>query len=108
MKEAIDLFTVSSGLKLTAKDCKYCFGMSKMTIANEEFEHEKYSKMMFVEFLEMIGRVAVLEYQDTDLANEPLDRKIEYILDAILATIDLERQEFKEYDRDESENDDDY
>lgn len=108
MKEAVELFTVSCGLKLSAKDCKYCFGMSKMTIANEEFDHEKYSKMMFVEFLEMIGRVAVAEYQNSDLANEALATKIEYIVDAILWTIDEERCAYVEHVRDESESDEDY
>lgn len=89
MQEAIELFTGRSGLKIKIKECKYCFGMSKMTITNEEFEHEKYTKMVFVEFLEMIGRVAVTEYHGSDIVNETLAKKIEYILDAILLTIDL-------------------
>ena len=91
--DACDLFAHDSGLKISEKQCKYCFGMSKMTVVNEEWEAEKYDVLAFVEFLEMIGRVADMTFSDTDIAHEPLARRIEYVLDAILPLADVERHD---------------
>jgi hypothetical protein len=79
-----------------------------MTIVNEEWDHEKYFQIVFVEFLEMIGRVAELAFHDTDIDTEPLPRKIEYVLDALFQIIDFERQEPVIEELDETESDHEY
>jgi len=40
--------------------------MSKMTLANENEDSQKYLKMIFVEFLEMICRVADVKYKSSN------------------------------------------
>ena len=60
--------------------------MSKMTVAeeNNDKDYDKYSKLKFVEFLEMIGRVAHMKFKNSGEASAlPLDRKIEALLDEI-------------------------
>lgn len=82
--------------------------MSKMTVVNEEWEADKYNTMAFVEFLEMVGRVAVATFSDTDIAQEPLTKRIEYVLDAILPLVDVERQDPMIEEVDETESDQEY
>ncbi len=108
MVEACDLFATAAALKITDRQCRYCYGMSKMTIVNEEWDHEKYNSMAFVEFLEMVGRVAEAAFSETDIAHEPLARRIEYVLDAVLPLVDVERQEPVIEEVDESESDHEY
>jgi hypothetical protein len=103
--DACDLFARDSALKISDKQCKYCFGMSKMTVVNEEWEAEKYNVLAFVEFLEMIGRVADITFHHTDIAHEPLARRIEYVLDAILPLVDVERHDPVIEEVDETESD---
>ena len=58
-EKAIKLFTDGTDVGLTAKEAVYCLGMSKMTVVLEnEGESKKYKTLAFVEFLEMIARVA--------------------------------------------------
>ena len=40
---------------------------------------------MFVEFLEMIGRVADIKFKDSEQENLQLHYKIEYVLDEIFS-----------------------
>lgn len=58
MNEAIELFTKKSDCGLNEKEAIYCYGMSKMTVTNENDDSSKYSLLQFVEFLEMICRAA--------------------------------------------------
>ena len=69
------------------KDIVTCYGMSKMTVANElEFKGvNPYLKMQFVEFLEFIGRVADLKYQHEE--DIPLYQKIEKLLGPMLSLV---------------------
>jgi hypothetical protein len=62
LDNAIDLFTIQSECQISYKDCVYCFGMSKMTVTNENEESKTYYRLLFVEFLEMVGRIAHLKY----------------------------------------------
>lgn len=62
VENAIELFTVTSDCQLSQKDALFCLGMSKMTNAFENEEHKNYTKLLFVEFLEMIGRAANIKY----------------------------------------------
>ena len=38
-----------------------------MTIIHEEYEEDRYNNLFFVEFLEMIGRIAVVKYEGTEI-----------------------------------------
>ena len=61
------------------------YGMSKMTVVDESDDGiVKYNKLYFVEFLEMIGRIADIKYRNTEVGNLPLNKKIEFVLDELL------------------------
>jgi hypothetical protein len=49
--------------------------------------------MVFVEFLEMIGRIADIKYRGTEVGNLPLNKKIEYVLDEVLQVVGAKRNE---------------
>ena len=68
MEHCYDLFMTRSDLQLTDKETKFCYGMSKMTVANENDELDKrYFRMEPVELLEMICRVADLKFRGSEL-----------------------------------------
>jgi hypothetical protein len=47
--------------------------MSKMTVARESEESTlKYKRLVFVEFLEMIGRAAEAKYRNSEFENDSL------------------------------------
>lgn len=87
--DAVNLFHSRSDCQISEKEVLYCFGMSKMTVPfeNEDTDAAKYDKLLFVEFLEMIGRVAEYKFRGTELENLGLDKKIEEILDNIFAVL---------------------
>jgi len=58
MEDAVEMFTRDTNLGLSQRQAIICYGMSKMTVANENDHGDKYQKMLFVEFLEMIARIA--------------------------------------------------
>ena len=43
MDEAIELFTKKSECGLNDKEAIYCYGMSKMTVVNENDDSSKYN-----------------------------------------------------------------
>jgi hypothetical protein len=47
-----------SRVRLTIKRAKICYIMAKMTVADQVGKNDKYSKLEFVEFLEVICRAA--------------------------------------------------
>ena len=61
--------------------------------------------MDFVEFLEMIGRVAEVHFYESDYESQPLEEKIKIVLDEILKLIDynVEEPELYEIASDDSE-----
>lgn len=84
LTQAIDLLTVRSSLELSVRDAIYCYGMSKMTCAEENAPGklpDHYQKIEFVEFLEMIGRVAEVKFKGTEMGELTLHKKLEYTLD---------------------------
>ena len=85
LDQAIRIFTKSS-VSLSEQQTIFCFGMSKMTIVDEFKMSEKvgYQVMNFVEFLEMICRVANSKFRGTDYANGELIDKVIFILDDLL------------------------
>jgi len=58
LENAIDLFMKKSDLQMHTRQIVFCFGMSKMTVTNENDAADVYKFIKYVEFLEMIGRVA--------------------------------------------------
>ena len=87
--------------------------MSKMTII---YEREKkmspsYTDHTYEEFLEMIGRIAFIKFQGSEMDQLDLTTKIEYVLDDLFQLIEVDRLE-KEEDEDlcenEEETEDDY
>ena len=89
---------------------KFCYGMSKMTVV-EEFvfsESRGYGVMHFVEFLEMMCRVAVSKFKGTEYANHDLIHKLIFIVDDLLALVGMERIEVNIEAEEISESDEDY
>ena len=39
---------------------KYCFGMSKMTVVDDNLGDKLYFKLVFVEFLEFLARLSLM------------------------------------------------
>lgn len=113
MKDCVDLFTNNTDLLPLDKDVQYCFGMSKMTYATETKNADAfYGNLKFVEFLEMLGRVAKCKYapsaQNPEYAEMPFVTKLEYVLDEVLATQNIKRKDPEVVEVDESESDEDY
>lgn len=86
-EDAIDLFCVESECCLSNKEALYCHGMSKMTNPYENDNPERYQKLQYAEFLEMIGRVAELKYRGSEQESLPLAEKIETILDQLFVVL---------------------
>ena len=64
--------------------------------------------MIFVEFLEFIGRCADCKFKGSDDASLPLVDKIEHLLDDILPAFGFKRVEVEINVEEKSESDDDY
>jgi len=96
------------GIKLTEKQARQCFGQSKMPVVHETYDLEKYLWLPLCEFYDFIGRVAEIKFEGTDIADEPLPKRIEYILDGLLTLVDAERNEVRIKQVDLSESDEDY
>lgn len=83
--------------------------MSKMTVPQENEDAKKYNSMFFVEFLEMIGRVAYIKFQGSELETIPLHKKIEFIIDDLLALTPGAKRKIVSYEpEEETESDSDY
>ena len=85
--------------------------MSKMTCANEnELGGKMYSRLLFTEFLEMIGRVADLKFKESELEKIHLANKIEFVLDDLFTCMPgLKRRDINLIDDiEESYSDEDY
>ena len=63
MGDCIGLFTKKTEILAKEEYVTFCYGMSKVTVANETKEGDKkYSALTFPEFLEMVGRVAHFKF----------------------------------------------
>ena len=107
--EAKDMFTLETCL-IVDYNFKVCYGYSKMTCLDESNNYTQHMRMQFVEFLELIGRVAVC-YWDVHrevLAEVPLAKKIEFVLDKILPLVKQRRNEVSFAVESDSVTDEDY
>ena len=84
LKDALNLCMKDSGLQMTSKQAKYCVGFCRMTVRAETVDNEAFVKVSFVEFLEMIGRIAHVKYLHTENEHLPLAEKCILVLDLIL------------------------
>ena len=67
MQDALNLIMKDSPLGLIEKDAIFCYGMCKMTCVNEMSDSSvHYKQLRFVEFLELICRVADLKFKGTE------------------------------------------
>ena len=99
-----------SNLQMMEKDAIYCYGMAKMTVVDEHQHSKKYQYLSFVEFIELVGRIAELKFKSTAMNGIPLFQKIEYTLDDIIPYLlpGKERLIPDIQEVEESDSDDDY
>ena len=96
-------------MRFDDKKAVYCFGMSKMTVVSEQDHWKRYNELRFVEFLEMIGRIAEMKFAGTAMMDLSLSKRIEYVLDDIFGPIlNKRRNNVSLVEVEESESDDDY
>ena len=112
MNDAITLFDKKCDLKVSRKDILFCYGMSKQTVCGENYDNESkhYNRMTPSEFYEMIGRIAQIKFQASELEELHLSKKIEFVIDEMVGLVPgLQRQEVKaDQQFEETESDSDY
>eukprot|EP00347_Sterkiella_histriomuscorum_P016550 403352766 len=98
---------------------KLAYAFSKMTVVDEESESHKYQRMVYVEFLEFIGRIAYLVKIPENIQKEIILRlpeekseigfleKLEYTLDKLLALVACKRKPTESL-KDQYDTDSDY
>ena len=108
-ENAMDFMMHDTNLQMNEKDSIYCFGMCKMIVVKENENSKQYLALQFVEFLEMIGRIADLKFKNSETNDELLAKRIEFVLDDIIPPIlEVPRKETNIITVEESESDDDY
>lgn len=108
MQDAMNLMMRDTDLALIEKDATYCYGMCKMSVIQESDSAWQYKQLKFVELLELIGRIAVMKFKDSEIESLPLAKKIEYILDIMLRLVEIQRKDVNIVVNEQSESDDDY
>lgn len=107
-KDGISMLSKDTLADLTYLDAKYCLSFCKMQIKDEINDFEKYHKLQLVELYEMIGRAAKIKFENTDMEEEPLARRIELMLDLLFPLVKFRRREVIKDAESESASDDDY
>ena len=107
-KDATNLLTKDGKLDLTYTQAKYCLSFCKMPIKDECAEFDKYRVLQPVELMEMIGRAAKAKFTNTVYDDEPLERRIEMVLDLLFPIVQFKRREVKGGAESESQSDEDY
>ena len=109
-EDFVDLFMQKTDLGMQERDVVYSFGMSKMTVVNENSEdgERQYNKLLFVEFLEAIARVAHQKFRDSELSQLALHHKIEHILDELFVHFGLTRSTQGIVEEEVTDSDSDY
>ncbi len=71
---AIKLFTTETSFKMSTIDAISCYALSLMTCPDlHTLSQLKQFHIDFVEFLEMIGRVAEVQFFNSDYENQSLE-----------------------------------
>ena len=76
-----------------------------MTNTKEVKDYDKYDKMVLVEFMEFLARIADSRYPGD---NFPLTIKVKNLLEALFKLIHFKFVDFESMDDEESMSDDDY
>jgi len=58
-----------------------------MTVVNETTAHREYTRLRYIEFLELLCRCAKNKFSGSHMENLPLVRKVAYILDEIFTIV---------------------
>ena len=82
-------------LNLLPKQIFECYAFSKQTIIadHEKDSALKYRKMVFMEFLEMIARIALTYFKNIEAEEWPLTKKIQSLMDEIFPVLGHKRVE---------------
>ena len=82
-----------SELNLPKRKIAYLFGLSKQTVVEDNTARGIFQaeRLVLVEFLEFIGRLAFFKFLGTEYEENTLGYKIGTILDEIFVTIKVER-----------------
>lgn len=112
LKEA-DYFMQQSmpELRVNVKIARKCYFLSKMTCSDEQGKIEQYNKLLFVEFLEMLCRIAYEHFEDVYTRDWPYMQKLETVLQNVLAIKQIEMKPVTietKIDSDVDISDDDY
>ena len=84
--------------------------MSKQTVANEldEKEMKEYFKLYFIEFLEFIARLADMHFEESEMADLPLEDKLAFLLQDLLPLVQHSYKKNQILIEEFSDSDDDY
>lgn len=109
-EDCLRIFTHCLTSPLTPSQAKLAYGMSKMTVIEEMsfLSPRGYMYMDFVEFLEMICRVAHIKFKGSDLDSKELPEQVGYILDQLLSIVGLQKNNPHLESLEVSESDEDY
>jgi len=106
LKDCHHMCMVKCNLGVSEKEIQFCYGMSKMSVINEATSGNQYQKLLFVEFLEFLGRVADSKYKG--MSEMTLAMKLEFLLDDIFSVYSMTRTEVNVIVEEISESDSDY
>ena len=92
VKDSVDLINLKSEMRFLEKQVIKQYGLSKMihvdAINNPEFPY----RMVFVEFLEFIGRIAFEVFKDHEkMKNEPLHLKIDALFTKMFKVVKFQK-----------------
>ena len=78
LQNATSLFCVDSGLAIRERDLIFMYAHSKITNVEEQSDNSpyRYHRLRFVEFLELLGRVAEFSFAGSELRSLELTQKI--------------------------------
>ena len=93
LNDCVQLFMKDKRLEVRQDQIKTAFVQSKMSVVEETNVDaiQAYNKLLFVEFLEFLARIAELYFEESEMEDLDLHVKIEYLLDEILPLVDAKR-----------------
>lgn len=108
--DCVQLFCKDTNVGLHKDVIKYAFVMSKMTVVEETNPDSivTYGKLLYVEFLETIARVAEQYFLGSEMEELELHLKIEFLLDEMFPAVGETRVKQETVIAEFSESDDDY
>ena len=93
LEDCYKLFLKDRPLNMGKDAIKYAFVMSKMSVVEETNQEAVniYEKLLYVEFLEFLARIAEQYFEESEMEELELHHKIEYLLDEILPVVGEKR-----------------